>query len=203
MARQIMKQASNTPAAEDPLSALRRTMSHTAAEIALAPIHDLRNLLIHELERAEDTEIQAAAALKRLASGTDNLRLRRLLQQRVHEGDRVSSDIRAALEQYSSSHRHVHNRAASALISQTERLLKLARTSQVSDIIILSGAQKLQLYCLSCWGTLRLLAKLLKDKETALNLKAAMDEGQRWDRQLTELALAQQANGPPIAFPAP
>ena len=60
-----MTQASNIPAAEDPLGALRRSMSHSA-EIAVAPIHDFRALLVHELERAEDAEIQVDAALRAL-----------------------------------------------------------------------------------------------------------------------------------------
>lgn len=190
-----MTQASNIPAAEDPLGALRRSMSHSA-EIAVAPIHDFRALLVHELERAEDAEIQVDAALRRLSVATDNLKLRRLLQLRIHEGERVSSDIRAALEQYSSSHRHVHNRGASVLISQSERLLKLARTAETADLIILTGAQKLQFYCLSCWKSLHLLAKLLQDKELAVHLKGAVEEGLRWDRQLTELALSAEGKAP-------
>lgn len=183
-----MTQASNIPAVEDPLNALRRTMSKSAAEIAVAPIHEVRDLMLYELERAEDTEIQTTAALRRFAEATDNLRLQRLLHQRVQEGERVSSDIRAALEEYSSSHRYVHNRAATVLISQTDRLLQLARTPQVTDLIIVSGVQKLQLYCLSSWGTLRLLAKILGDKEMAVHIKGAIEEGSRWDRQLAELA---------------
>ena len=184
-----MTRASNLTTAEDPLGALRRSMTHSAAELAVAPLDDLRELLIHELERAENSELQAAAALRRFIGASHNLRLQRLLQQRIHEGERVSSDIRSALEQYSSIQRQVNNRAAAALVAQTERLLKLAGNAQVADIIILSGIQKLQLYCLSCWGTLRVLAKLLNDKETAQHLRAAIEEGQRWDRQLTELAL--------------
>jgi|GEM_PF-2822810 len=185
-----MKEASNLPTEEDPLGALRRSLNSSAAEIAMAPIKDVRDLLVHELERAENTEIQGAAMLRRFVIATSSPRLQTLLQQRIHEGERVSSDIRGALEQYSSRHRQVGNRAASVLIWQNERLLKRAGNPEVRDIIILSGAQKLQHYCLSCWGTLRLLAKLLNDKEIALHLKAAIEEGQRWDRQLTDYALS-------------
>lgn len=151
-------------------------------------IQTVEELLLRELKDIEDAEVQASKAIQAYVGNLEDGRLRRLLEQRLHEGQRVLSDIRSCLERLEGDHSEPRNEAARGLIAEAEKIVQQTKSAEVRQAAIIAAVQKLEHYCIASWGTVRALAKEIGEKELVERMQGALDEGYRWDRQMSELA---------------
>jgi ferritin-like metal-binding protein YciE len=151
------------------------------------PIRSAEDLLIRELHSIEDAEIQAARALQKRLDEVETKDLRALLERRIDEGEHVLEDVRKSLEKLDGG-RGSPNKAARGLLEETEKEEKEAESQELKSAIIIAGAQKLEHYCIASWGAVKAIAHELEEEELEQAMERALEEGYRWDREMTELA---------------
>ncbi|MBY6241628.1 ferritin-like domain-containing protein [Methylosinus sp. Sm6] len=152
------------------------------------PIRSTRQLLVHELQSIQDAEAQAAKALQSHLEEVEDEELCELLERRLKEGEQVRRDVRASLEKLDGKGRGAQNKAARGLIAEAEETAEEVEAQEMKEAVIIAGAQKLEHYCIAAWGTVKAIANELKEEELTKAMQRALDEGYRWDEQMSELA---------------
>jgi len=163
---------------------------------------DGRDLLILELQEIHSGESQLSRVLPRLSKSADSASLRKQLDARLEEGERVLKDVDAALEELDSSPGRKKNVAAEGLINDAREHVQEIATGPGLDAVLIGAVQKTEHYCIAAWGTAKALAEALGEKNAARSMERAIKEGKSFDEELTELAekeitpaLLSQASG--------
>ena len=151
-------------------------------------IQSPHELLVHELHNIQDAETQASQALQRNMQQVENAQLRRMLERRLKEGERLLQDVRKGLQKLGGQDRGDQNAAARGLIEEAQKLLQDVQTPEMKQAVMIAGVQKLEHYCIAAWGTVKAIARELGEQELVQAMQRALDEGYRWDREMTELA---------------
>lgn len=151
-------------------------------------IKSAEELLAYELQDIEDAENQASEAIKRLSKEAQNTQLRRMLDTRLQQGERLLKDVQGHLQKLDGKNKRTQNAAARGLITETEKLLREVEVPEMKEAVMIAGAQKLEHYCIATWGTVKAMASELGEQELADTMQRALDEGYRWDHEMTALA---------------
>ncbi|ATQ67502.1 MULTISPECIES: YciE/YciF ferroxidase family protein [Methylosinus] len=151
------------------------------------PIETTQQLLVHELQSIQDAETLAAKAIQAQLEEIEDDDLSNLLERRLKAGEQVMRDIRKSLQKLDGKGR-VENKAARGLIEECEETAEEVSSQEMKDAVIIAGAQKLEHYCIAAWGTVKAIAGELREEELAKAMQHALDEGHRWDEEMSELA---------------
>ncbi len=151
-------------------------------------IRSPQQLLVHELQAIQDAEKQASQALQKIQKEVENTQLRKMIEQRMKQGERVLQDVQKGLEKLNGKSNGVQNVAARGLIQESEKLLKEIQDPEMKQAAVIAGAQKLEHYCIAAWGTVKAMASECGEKELAQSMERALKEGYEWDQKMTELA---------------
>jgi ferritin-like metal-binding protein YciE len=151
------------------------------------PIETTQQLLVHELQSIQDAETLAAKAIEAQLQEVEDDDLSDLLERRLKAGEQVLRDIRKSLQKFDGKGR-VENKAARGLIEESEETAKEVSSAEMKDAVIIAGAQKLEHYCIAAWGTVKAIAGELQEEDLAKAMQRALDEGHRWDEEMSELA---------------
>lgn len=146
------------------------------------------DLLATELKQVHSAERQLTRAIPRLSRAVESEELRRMLDVRRQQGERLIEDIDNALEKMGTAKARPKNPAAEGLLEDMNEHLEMAPNKQMADAMLLAGVQKLEHYCLAAWGTARSMAQLLDETEVVRSMERALDEGKKLDSELTRLA---------------
>ncbi len=80
------------------------------------------------------------------------------------------------------------NVAAEGLIEDINQHLEEIEDPKLLDPVLLASIQKVEHYCVAAWGTATSLGRLLGQKKVVQLMERALDDGKRYDQELTELA---------------
>ncbi len=152
------------------------------------PIQSAQNLLIHELQSICSAEMQAARALQARLEDVEDGELSEMLERRLQEGERVLQDVKASLKRLDGGSREIENKAARGLIEEAEETAEEVASQEMKEAVIIAGVQKLEHYCIAAWGTVKAMATELGDEELAQAMQRALEEGYRWDEEMSDLA---------------
>jgi ferritin-like metal-binding protein YciE len=152
------------------------------------PIQSPQELLVHELHDIEDAETQAAQALQKHMKEVQNDELREMLEERLKQGETLLEDVRQCLEKLNGKSKGTRNSAARGLIEEAEKLAKEVKSTEMKQAVIIAGAQKLEHYCIAAWGTVKAIANEVGQQELGEIMQRAVDEGYRWDEEMTRIA---------------
>jgi ferritin-like metal-binding protein YciE len=150
-------------------------------------IQSPQELLLHELHGIEDAESEASQALEDQMEEVENSQLRRLIERRLKQGERLQKEVQRNLEKLNGESRR-ENEAARGLIRDSQRLLEEVETPEMKEAVLIAGVQKLEHYCIAVWGTVRAMAEELGEEELARVMERAVEEGYELDEELTRLA---------------
>jgi ferritin-like metal-binding protein YciE len=151
-------------------------------------IASAQELLAHELQDIRDAEIQASKALQQMSREAEDNEVKGLLERRMEEGERVLDAVEQGLETVNGGSKGRSNAAARALIEETQKLLQEVQTPEMKQAAMIAGAQKLEHYCIAAWGTVKALASECGQNELAREMERAVEEGYRWDEEMSDLA---------------
>ncbi|MFC7399020.1 ferritin-like domain-containing protein [Chelatococcus sp. GCM10030263] len=152
------------------------------------PIQSPQELLVHELHDIEDAETQAAQALQKHMKEVQNDELREMLEERLKQGETLLEDVRQCLQKLNGKSKGTRNSAARGLIEEAEKLAKEVKSPEMKQAVIIAGAQKLEHYCIAAWGTVKAIANEVGQQELGEIMQRAVDEGYRWDEEMTRIA---------------
>ncbi|MGD9614438.1 MAG: ferritin-like domain-containing protein [Alphaproteobacteria bacterium] len=151
-------------------------------------LRSAEDLLILELKQIHSAERQLSRALPRLARQADSDRLREMLERRREQGAGLIDRIEDALEEMQATKARQKNVIAEALIEDINEHLDTIEDDALIDAFVLAAVQKTEHYCIAAWGTAAALARLVEEDEIVQTMEQALDEGKRFDEEMTKLA---------------
>jgi ferritin-like metal-binding protein YciE len=149
---------------------------------------DCRELLVMELQQIHHAEAQLSRMLPRLGKAAQSENLRRMLEQRQEQGERLQQEIDAALEELEESPGRRRNTAAEGLISDVREHIQETQRGPALDEVLIAGIQKTEHYCIAAWGTAKALAQANEEDDVVEAMDRALEEGKKLDQELTQLA---------------
>jgi ferritin-like metal-binding protein YciE len=151
-------------------------------------LRSAEDLLATELKQIHSAERQLSRALPRLAKQVDSDRLREMLERRREQGAGLIERIEDALEEMQAPKARQKNIIAEALIEDVNEHLGDIEEDALLDAFVLAAVQKTEHYCIAAWGTAAALARLLDEDEVVRTMEQVLDEGKRFDEEMTKLA---------------
>src|ERR671917_883867 len=151
-------------------------------------LRSAEDLLATELKQIHSAERQLSRALPRLAKQVDSDRLREMLERRREQGAGLIERIEDALEEMQTPKARQKNVIAEALIEDVNEHLGDIEEDALLDAFVLAAVQKTEHYCIAAWGTAAALARLLDEDEVVRTMEQVLNEGKRFDEEMTKLA---------------
>jgi len=145
-------------------------------------------LAVLELQEIHSAETQLGRVLPRLAKAVESKKLRQLVEQRQEEGERILTELDAALDEMEESPGRKKNVAAEGLINDAREHIQEIEAGPALDTVLIGALQKTEHYCIAAWGTAKSLAQAVGQKTAVRAMERALKEGGAFDEQLTQLA---------------
>ncbi len=152
-------------------------------------IENLRELFIDELQDLYSAEEQICEALPKMADTASSPQLKQafsthLEQSREHQRrlDRIFDEIHDAKRNAKTCD------GIKGIITEGEKLMKDAKDPDTRDAGMIAGAQRVEHYEISAYGTVRTYANLLGHSEWASILQQTLDEEKQTDKLLNGIA---------------
>ena len=152
------------------------------------PLASLKDLYFDELADLYDAETQLIRTLPRLAEAARASELREALKK---HGD----ESRLHLERLELIFTHWGHRPQSrpcaglaGIVQEADNRLNQEATDDVRDAAIIGGAQRMEHYEIAAYGCARTYARRLNRLDEARLLQETLDDEERADRRLTDLA---------------
>ena len=146
------------------------------------------DLLATELKRVHSAERQLARALPKFARNATSENLREMIDRRREEGGRLIEELEDAMQGIGLNKGRAPNQAIEGLLGNAEQQLDELEQDSMRDAAMIGEIQKIEHYCIAAWGTSKTLAGLLDHQAVVEAMARALDEGKRFDEEMTELA---------------
>jgi ferritin-like metal-binding protein YciE len=154
----------------------------------MATLRSPGDILTTELKQIYSAERQLVRIMPRLAKKAESDRLRRMLEERVEQGSSLLERLDRAFEQMQVGKVRAKNPAAEGLIEDATQHLDEVEDERLIDPVLLASVQKIEHYCIAAWGTAASLGRLLEQETVVETMEHVLDEGKRFDADLTKLA---------------
>jgi ferritin-like metal-binding protein YciE len=151
-------------------------------------LNDLKDLLVEELKDLYSAEKQILAARSKVARSINNEQLKDAFEQHMAETERQKARLEQILENMGESPRGKKCKGMEGLIEENKELLEEDPEPEVLDAGLIVGLQKIEHYEIAGYGSAVTFAKLLGDEESARLLAQTLDEEERTDKKLSEIA---------------
>jgi ferritin-like metal-binding protein YciE len=146
------------------------------------------DLLATELKEIYSGERQLSRALPKLGKNVSSQSLRQMLDQRKEQGATLIEAIDEALEELGVTKSRPKNIVVEGLIEDFNQHSDEIQDERMLDAALLGGIQKLEHYCIAAWGTAKSMGKLLGQEKVVQAMERALEEGKRFDEEMTKLA---------------
>jgi ferritin-like metal-binding protein YciE len=151
-------------------------------------LNDLQDLFIEELKDLYSAEKQLLRALPRVAKAAENAELKSALQNHVRETEVHVQRLEQIFEKLGASGRGKKCKGMEGLIEENKEMLEEDAEPEVLDAGLIVGCQKVEHYEIAGYGSVVTFAKLLGDQESARLLAQTLNEEERTDKLLSQIA---------------
>ena len=149
---------------------------------------NLQDLLVENLKDLYSAETQLLKALPKVAKKVENEQLREALTMHVKETEEQARRLERVLSQMGEKPTGKKCKGMEGLIEENKELLEEDADPDVLDAGLIVGSQKIEHYEIAGYGSAVTFAKLLGDEESARLLAQTLDEEERTDKKLTQIA---------------
>jgi ferritin-like metal-binding protein YciE len=146
------------------------------------------DILATGLKEIYSAERQLSRSIPRFAKKASSSRLREMLDQRRERGAALIEQLDDAFSEMHVSKGRQKNIAAEGLLEDVNEHLGEIENKRLFDPVLLSSVQKIEHYCIAAWGTAASVGRLLGEEKVAETMKRAVEEGKRFDADMTKLA---------------
>jgi ferritin-like metal-binding protein YciE len=146
------------------------------------------DILTTELAAIHSAEQQLLRAMPKLSKQVSSGRLRKLLERRAEQGERLLEDVDEALEQLEAPRSRPKNVAAEGLIEDVKNHLDMVKEDNLVHSVLLASVQKIEHYCIAAWGTAASMGRLLGEDKVVETMDELLEEGKEFDEEMTRLA---------------
>ncbi len=147
-----------------------------------------RDILVTELKEIHSAERQLSRAIPKLLKRVQAEPLKQKLEERREQGAIIIEGADDIFDQMEVTKARPKNVAAEGLIEDLNQLLEQIEDPKLLDPLLLAGIQKIEHYCIAAWGTSASLGRLLGEQKVVQLMERALEEGKRYDQQLTDVA---------------
>lgn len=151
-------------------------------------MNDLKDLLVENLKDLYSAEKQILAARSKVAKAIENEQLKSAFEKHMQETEEQRQRLEDILERMGESTRGKKCKGMEGLIEENKELLDEDAEPEVLDAGLIVGLQKIEHYEIAGYGSAVTFAKLLGDEESAQLLARTLDEEERTDKLLSEIA---------------
>lgn len=150
--------------------------------------HDLEDLFHRRLRQIWFAEKKIHAALPKMAKSAQSDGLRAALKKHEGETERQIGRLGTIFAMIDKSAKGEASSAIEGLINECTELMVAFKDSSALDAGIIAGAQAIEHYEITCYGTLKAWAEQLGKQQAVSLLDETLKEETATDEALTELA---------------
>ncbi len=150
-------------------------------------IDTLETLLTEELRDLYDAEKQLVKALPKMAKASSSDELREAFTDHLEVTKGHVTRIEQALELLGATVKSKPCAAMRGLIQEGSETMQEDMSDELMDVALIAGAQKVEHYEISGYGTCRAIAEKLGHEDVASLLQQTENEEKEADRKLTEV----------------
>jgi ferritin-like metal-binding protein YciE len=151
-------------------------------------LSNLQDLLVENLKDLYSAETQLLKALPKVAKKVDNEQLREALTMHVKETEGQVKRLEQILGKMGEKPGGKKCHGMEGLIEEAKEMMEEDAEPDVLDAGLIVDCQKVEHYEIAGYGSAVTFAKLLGDDESARLLAQTLDEEERADKKLTEIA---------------
>jgi ferritin-like metal-binding protein YciE len=151
-------------------------------------MNDLQDLFVENLKDLYSAEKQILRALPKVAKSVESEELRSALEEHVQQTEEQVERLEHIFKRLGASTRGKKCKGMEGLIEENKELLDEDAAPEVLDAGLIVGQQKIEHYEIAGYGSAVTFAKLLGDEESARLLAKTLDEEERTDKRLTDIA---------------
>ena len=149
---------------------------------------NLQDLLVENLKDLYSAEQQLLKALPKVAKKVENEQLRQALTMHVKETEEHGRRLERILGKMGEKPGGKKCHGMEGLIEEAKELMEEDAEPDVLDAGLIVDCQKVEHYEIAGYGSAVTFAKLLGDEESARILAQTLDEEERTDKKLTQIA---------------
>ncbi len=151
-------------------------------------IRDLHDLLEHDIQCLYSAEKLILAGLERMKKKANNKELEAAFEQHIDETEVHVKRLKQIAEMLEIDAEDASNAGIKGLIADGEKVIHKDATDEVLDATLIAGAQKIEHFEISAYGTAAHYAEQLGLNEIADMLRTTLEEEQSTDTRLNYLA---------------
>src|SRR5687768_13514808 len=149
---------------------------------------NLQDLLVDNLKDLYSAETQLLKALPKVAKKVENEQLREAITLHVRETENQVKRLEQIFNKLGEKPTGKKCKGMEGLIEENKEMMEEDAEADVMDAGLIVGSQKIEHYEIAGYGSAVTFAKLLGDEESARLLAQTLDEEERTDKKLTEIA---------------
>ena len=149
---------------------------------------NLQDLLVENLKDLYSAETQMLKALPKVAKKVENEQLRAALTMHVKETEQQVKRLEQVLGQMGEKPGGKKCHGMEGLLEENKEMMEEDAEPEVMDAGLIVGCQKAEHYEIAGYGSAVTFAKLLGNQEAARLLAQSLNEEERADKKLTEIA---------------
>ncbi len=153
-------------------------------------IESLEHLLIHELKDLYHAEKQLIKALPKVAKKASSPELKQAIEEHLEQTKEQAQRLEQVFELLGQPAKAVKCKGMQGILEEGEELFKQKAPAETLDAGIIMAAQKVEHYEIAGYGSATTWAKMIGRNDVKQLLGQTLDEEEKTDRKLTELAKA-------------
>ena len=151
-------------------------------------IDTLEGLLLHEVKDLYHAERQLVKALPKVAEKASNPRLKSALEEHLQQTEQHVNRLEQVFQMLGEPAKGVKCKGMEGILDEGEEVMKLKGSPETRDAGIIMAAQKVEHYEIAGYGSAATWAEMLGRHDVKNLLGQTLDEEERADHKLTELA---------------
>jgi len=151
-------------------------------------LENLQQLYLKELRDLYDAENQITGALPKLIDAANNSELKNALQEHLNVTQTQIKRLEQIFQTLNEKATGETCKGMKGVIKEGDEIVSAGGDPSTVDAGIISAAQRVEHYEMAGYGTVRNYAKLLGQEEHARLLQQTLDEEEKADKTLTQIA---------------
>ena len=154
----------------------------------MSKLKSLEDLFEHQLKDLYSAEKQAIAAMPKMAKTAQDPALKEALEAHLAETKEQKARLEKVCELVGISPGRIVCKAMQGLVAESEETISEDATPEVKDAALIAASQRMEHYEIAGYGTAAHYAERLGHQEAAELLRQILQEEQKTDTLLNDLA---------------
>jgi ferritin-like metal-binding protein YciE len=159
--------------------------------MAMRPMNSMQDLMIDTLQGLYAGEQRALQLMPQMMQQAGSPELKQAIQQHTQETQQQVQRLEQILAKMGEQPGQKQSPAIDGLVQENQLIMQAGGDPKVLEAAMICGAQKIEHLEIAGYGTAVTFAKLLGDEESARLLAQTLDEEERTDKLLTQIAKSQ------------